>query len=805
MTLPPPLAANRGTAMNHTDLHQRLLERLRAAGRKAVAFGIDLGTTKSCVAYAAFDPDTGALQCDCIRYRRPDGSMLASVPSVVALEHGRVLFGAEALSRRGQKGFLPERALFSESKNEIGLRYSYARAPEGFGNAGEVATRLLEHLRTGVVDTFGQDIGSPLVVTVPASFHGAQRSATVDAAETAFELEPHSGAIRLLDEPYAAFLDLLWRAPSTADKALAEGANVLVFDFGGGTCDVAIFRRDAARGGTLGARLLGTSRYHRLGGGDIDRAIVHDVLIPALLAENGLQAWDVSWLDKRRQIEPMLLDAAERLKLELSRKLASQAGDAVVDAVDATLEPLAFDAEIAGVVRRLTLSAPMLDAAGFERLLEPFLDPEPPAEAGDEYVQRNSIFSPIVHALMRAGLEAEDIDGVLLCGSSALLPQVKRELARKFPNAAFVRRGDGEDLEGTVARGAALQAMALQVLEQPLIAPVCSAEISLRVATGKVPLARAGDAVPAASDAPLLLRPPRDAVKTGADIAVEAVTEGERTIGRSLWRLPAPVSVDDRLALDWRMDENQCLELTLTRMDDPDTPPFVHRFDAPIAHRDSGQVTRVRMLERMEAIRQGNVTRADLGAAFEQIARDSATLGEHEKALHFIALALQEKGDDINLLNLRGICREKIGDRDGARASYRLAEDWAGARFNLALMDWRAGNYDEALKEVDSALDDEPKRAYRVLRGDILAKLGRKDEAHLEWQDAISGKPDWSKFSDFDLGWLDRAAQALEEKSVLKRIRKAREKAAQGANVVTRQGELPEFVSRPLEDPAGMV
>jgi len=67
-----------------------------------------------------------------------------------------------------------------------------------------------------------------------------------------------------------------------------------------------------------------------------------------------------------------------------------------------------------------------------------------------------------------------------------------------------------------------------------------------------------------------------------------------------------------------------------------------------------------------------------------------------------------------------------------------------------------------------------------VLRGDILARLGRKDEARVEWQDAIAGKSDWSQFSDFDLGWLDRAAQTPEEKSVLKRIRKARERVAQG-------------------------
>lgn len=791
--------------MTLSDFRERLLNRLRAAGRKVTALGIDLGTTKSCVAYAQFDPRSGGVQCDCLGYRRSDGSVHASVPSVVAVDSGRVLFGVDALSRRGQKGFLPERTLFCESKNEIGLRYTYARAPEGFANAGEVAGKLLGHLRDGLPGRIRDAIDWPLVVTVPASFHGAQRLATVSAAEKAFDLRSQSGKVRLLDEPYAAFLDLLWRASGHIGQAMGEGSNVLVFDFGGGTCDVAIFRRDATRSGTLGARLLGTSRYHRLGGGDIDRAIVHDVLIPTLVGENDLQPWDVSWLEKRRQLEPKLLGAAEQLKIALSRKLAGQAGDVAGDALDASLPPLAFEAEIGGVVRRMTVSDPRLDAGGFARLLEPFLDSEPPAEAGDEYVQRSSIFSPITHALLRARLEPEDIGSVVLCGSSSLLPQVRQAMGRKFPNAAFIRQGDGEPLEGMVARGAALNALALQALGQPLIVPVCSTEICLRVTTGTVPLVRAGDAVPAQSRAPVLLRPPRDDATTDAEIAVEAVAEGERMIGRSLWRLPAPVSVNDRLALDWRMDDNQCIELSLRRMDDADTPPFVHRFDAPIAHRDMGQVVRVRMLERMEAIRQGNMPRADLGATFEQIARDALALGEHEKALHFIALALQEKGDDVFLINLRGLCREKIGDREGARTSYRLASDWAGARFNLALLDWRAGNHEQALKVVDSALEGEPKRAYRVLRGDILAKLGRGDEARAQWQDAISGKPDWSAFNDFDLGWLDRAAQALADKPVLERIRKARQQAAQQTIQVTRQGDLPEFVGRATDDPAGML
>ena len=117
-----------------------------------------------------------------------------------------------------------------------------------------------------------------------------------------------------------------------------------------------------------------------------------------------------------------------------------------------------------------------------------------------------------------------------------------------------------------MARGAALQALSLQVLGEPLIAPVCSAEVSLRVVSGALPLSRVGDAVPCGSRQSALLRPPRDSPTIGTDIAVEVIADGQRIVGRSLWSLPAPVSTRDRLALDWRMDENQCIELRLSRM-----------------------------------------------------------------------------------------------------------------------------------------------------------------------------------------------------------------------------------------------
>ncbi|HWG09924.1 MAG TPA: Hsp70 family protein [Rhodanobacteraceae bacterium] len=776
--------------MKASDLKLRLLNRLRAAGKPAVAAGIDLGTTKSCIAYAQYDPKKDTLECACVPFERPDGTRSIAFPSAVAQRGDERVFGAEALALRRTRGILPERNLFHETKNLIGLRYTFKNAPQGLRNPAEVATALIGHMRKTARGRLPGLVLAPVVVTVPASFHAAQREATVYAAEKAFEQSRESHAVRLLDEPYAAFADLKFREPENASSLLREGANVLVFDFGGGTCDVAIFRIDSVNGGTLGARLLATSRYHRLGGGDIDRAIVHDVLIPQLLAQHGIERWSVSWATRSRELERQLLDTAERLKVALNMRLEEYRAAGMEAPADLACSSVDLQVECEG--KQLAFKQPSLDVAAFGKLLVPFLDPEPIPEAGDEYVLRNSIFAPILQALVRAKLERDELTGVLLCGSSSLLVPVQEALKKFLPGTRRVMLGTPEDLQSAVARGAAIQALSLQVLGQPVIEPVCSADVSLRLVEGEAVMARAGDAVPHCSESPILLRPPRDCAQGGMEIAVEVLIEGKRSAGVSLWHLPAPVRADERLELQWRMDENQCVELTLSRPGDARTDTFSQRFDAPIMHRDMSQLVRCRLLEREERMRTDAIPRTSLGNEYEQHARDCATVGEHQKALHYLSLALQEKGESIGLLTLRGLWREAIGDKDGARDSYERAGEASAPKFNLGLLHYRGQRYAQALAHVEAAIELENDRGYHALRGDILEKLGRHDEARVEWQDATDGNPDLPKLKDFTLGWMETAARKLGNEPLRKRIQEQRHKfAVKAIEPASQQGELP--------------
>src|SRR5207253_8502578 len=129
-------------------------------------------------------------------------------------------------------------SLFYECKNDIGTKRTYSRAPEGFRSATEIGGKVLEFLYRAAQEYDPTPV-QRVVVTVPASFQGTQRVDTMKAAELA-NLQLTSGA--LLDEPVAAFLDYVQTRGKTLLQQLVHPKNLLVFDFGGGTCDVAVFQ-----------------------------------------------------------------------------------------------------------------------------------------------------------------------------------------------------------------------------------------------------------------------------------------------------------------------------------------------------------------------------------------------------------------------------------------------------------------------------------------------------------------------------------------------------------------------------------
>lgn len=159
--------------------------------RAVRVLGIDLGTTNSTISEVSWRPGVKrAGDARCLEVDQPtlEGTYThVLVPSMVAIHAGGILIGEGAKrlrARASELGLRQDRDLFYECKNDIGIRKTYHRAPEGFRSAAEIGGKVLAFLCQSASEN-DQPLPNRVVVTVPASFQAAQRQDTLKAAEIA--------------------------------------------------------------------------------------------------------------------------------------------------------------------------------------------------------------------------------------------------------------------------------------------------------------------------------------------------------------------------------------------------------------------------------------------------------------------------------------------------------------------------------------------------------------------------------------------------------------------------------------------
>ncbi|HET8562920.1 MAG TPA: molecular chaperone DnaK, partial [Candidatus Binatia bacterium] len=372
----------------------------------AKAIGIDLGTTNSVVAVMEGGKPTVIINSD--------GSRLT--PSVVAFtKTGERLVGQIA---KRQAVLNPENTIYS-AKRFIGRRYSEVQseiknvpykvvagpndavrfeimgkqyAPE------EISALVLRKLAEDAAKYLGEKV-SDAVITVPAYFNDAQRSATKDAGKIA-----GLNVLRIINEPTAASLAY------GLDKKKNE--TIMVFDLGGGTFDVSIL--DVGDGVF---EVRSTSGDTHLGGDDFDKRLV-DWIAEEFRRDQGID------LRKDRQALQRLIEAAEKAKIELST------------AVETTISLPFITADASGP-KHLEMK---LTRAKFEQLTA-------------DLVER--CVGPVKQALSDAKISERDIDEVILVGGATRMPAVQALVRRltggKEPNQSV-------NPDEVVAIGAAIQA-----------------------------------------------------------------------------------------------------------------------------------------------------------------------------------------------------------------------------------------------------------------------------------------------------------------------------------------------------------
>ncbi len=213
-----------------------------------VAVGIDLGTTFSAI--ASID-SYGKAQII------PNSESERITPSVVMFDGDIVIVGTLAK----QNAVAEPEKIVDFVKREIGKgRKDFSREFGGIVySAEEISALILKKLKLDAERYLGTEV-SEAVITVPAYFNDAERTATIAAGNLA-----GLSVLQILNEPTAAALAY------GIDK-LNTDQTIFVFDLGGGTFDVTIMRIE---GGHI--RMLATNGDHRLGGKDWDDIIVNMV------------------------------------------------------------------------------------------------------------------------------------------------------------------------------------------------------------------------------------------------------------------------------------------------------------------------------------------------------------------------------------------------------------------------------------------------------------------------------------------------------------------------------------------------
>jgi molecular chaperone DnaK len=362
-----------------------------------IDFGIDLGTTNSCIARAA-GGETLVIQ---------NNDQMNVTPSVVrVLKSGSLLVGRRAYNALAED---PDNVAH-EVKRLMGQRYAKTFPASGrVMSPEEISAEVLKSLLADARRRTNDEVRAACV-TVPAAFTALQCEATARAAQLA-GLEEYP----LLQEPIAAAV-AYGAAPGV------RGQRWLVFDLGGGTLDVAVI---STRQGRLG--VLEHRGDNHLGGKDIDRALVRDVLLPFLSEQFALPRADAEPAELSRLLRKLTL-AAEYAKIELTT-----ADETLVSLLD-----IGCDREGRLIEAELPLSRARLEVE-IEPLLARCL------RLTDE-------------ALEGARINGSDLDRVLLVGGPTQMPRVREALARHLGAPVDFSL----DPMTVVARGAAVYASTVE-------------------------------------------------------------------------------------------------------------------------------------------------------------------------------------------------------------------------------------------------------------------------------------------------------------------------------------------------------
>lgn len=282
-------------------------------------------------------------------------------------------------------------------------------------------------------------------------------------------------------------------------------------------------------------------------------------------------------------------------------------------------------------------------------------------------------------------------------------------------------------------------------------------------------------------------------------LRLEVVAGKERrTILRRIWDIPAPVNQGEKLCLEYRYDENQCLDLRMRLADSPEMEHFICTMENPLTNVVNPQQTRLKIDEMEEDIRTGKIPGELQPATFVKLAESYAELRQHEKALEYLSGVLRARNrPDAEILNKMAIYCGEMGNYDRQEKLYleaAAASSWDGPWFNLALLQRSRKKYPEALASVNKTIDGDCDPSHLVLRALIREAMGKKKERDQDLKEAIANFEPPGALTDWSLGWLATAARMSADKDLEdKALAEQRRRRQEGIATDKVGGVLPEI------------
>lgn len=334
--------------------------------------GIDLGTTNSCLAIP--DDNHG------FEIIENQADRMQVTPSAVLINgKGRMLIGQRAYnSQKVEDLAIQFKRSMGTNKNVRFVSAGIQKSPE------ELSSEILKALRNDAENRLNRPIEN-VVITVPAAFKTLQSEATNKAGQ----LSGFKNII-LLQEPIAAAV-AYGAKPDSKDK------HWMVFDYGGGTLDVAIISTTDNR-----LTVENSEGDNYFGGSDIDRLIYKNIVLKKLIDEGYAvdNLLDESTSRGKSLVRKIQLDC-ENCKIELSNR--TTAIFELFDIDDDNDEPIEFECEITREELESLISETVERSIGIAK-----------------------------KALEGANIQASQLDKILLVGGSTFIPLVRQRLTQEF-------------------------------------------------------------------------------------------------------------------------------------------------------------------------------------------------------------------------------------------------------------------------------------------------------------------------------------------------------------------------------------